>query len=70
MNLNAILSFAGVALWHVVTSWLLSNNIDDFLRFYNDLAMPVSSLYYLLFIIGTVSSFDRFAVAFAHVVRQ
>ena len=53
---------AGFALWHVVTVFTLHNMATDnneFFKFYSPLAMPVQSLYYLLFVICTVSVFDR-----------
>ena len=52
--------FAGIALWHIVSVYTLSNfGWDDFLNYYYKSALPVQSMYFFLFAVCTVSAFDR-----------
>ena len=53
--------FAGIALWHIVCVYTLSNNgYDVLLQYYYESAMPVQSMYFFLFAVCTVSVFDRY----------
>ena len=53
--------FAGFAFWHIVMVFTLidSTTTDAFLEYYYRLAQPVQSLYFILFVLCTVSVFDR-----------
>lgn len=61
---------AGYALWQCVVVFVLSSQIpksdksgmEQFLEQYSRLALPSSSLYYLLLAVCTVSVFDRFDI--------
>ncbi|XP_074660566.1 transmembrane protein 237-like [Tubulanus polymorphus] len=55
---------AGFAFWHCIMVFVLALNFDyiDFLKHYQRVALPTQALYYLLFIICTVSAFDRYDI--------
>lgn len=53
--------FAGFAFWHITMVFTMINTsgAQVFLTYYHTLAQPVQSLYFLLFVLCTVSAFDR-----------
>lgn len=53
--------FAGMTLWHIVASFMLLNEGDThFLENYHRLAQPVQCVFYFLFAVCAVATFDRF----------
>lgn len=65
--LTRAIYFSGFALWHVTSSWILTQEgVDEFLRYYSDLALPIACVYYLLFVVVTVAVLDRYAIAVTH----
>ncbi|KAI0216727.1 hypothetical protein LSAT2_031301 [Lamellibrachia satsuma] len=55
--------FAGIALWHIITiQYMVNIGYDNLLAQYSQLAKPLESMYYLLFALCTVASFDRYDV--------
>ena len=52
--------FAGIALWHIVATYMLINaGAAVFIQYYFMLAFPVQCLYFFLFAISTVYALDR-----------
>ena len=53
--------FAGFAFWHIIMVFTMIDRVGSatFLEYYQGIAQPVQSLYYLLFVLSTVSTFDR-----------
>lgn len=57
--------FAGIALWHIITiQYMVNMGYDNLLAQYSQLAKPLESMYYLLFALCTVASFDRYVSFF------
>ncbi|KAL4225694.1 hypothetical protein ACF0H5_016383 [Mactra antiquata] len=55
---------AGLALWHIVVSYILMDFGDyDFIEHYRELALPVQCVFYLLIALCTLSCLDRFDIA-------
>jgi len=53
--------FAGIALWHIVQTYVLSNaGSVEFMKNYFMFAFPVQSLYFFLFAIAIVYALDRY----------
>ena len=56
--LNGLL--AGVTLWQIVGSFMLLSRSDNtFLENYYELAQPVQCIFYFMFAVCTVATFDR-----------
>ncbi|CAG2216350.1 transmembrane protein 237-like [Mytilus edulis] len=55
---------AGIAMWHITTVYVLLYHSDlDFLSHYRPLALPVQCMFYILLVLCTISSCDRFDIA-------
>ncbi|ESN99035.1 hypothetical protein HELRODRAFT_162513 [Helobdella robusta] len=55
--------FAGIALWQIITSYIMYNNgVDNFLRNHSTLSAPLQCFYYMLFAVCIVYALDRYDI--------